>query len=111
MSHDNDIPDDPIGSDLVREDPSFTELVLEFVDGLSDKVREMESALRATDFEALQASAHQLKGSGGGCGYPLITERATQLEQHAKEAAEAECRNAFAELKEICSRIVVSTDD
>ena len=111
MSDNSEIPDGPIGSDLLREDASYAELVTEFVDALGEKVKQMEGAIRTADFEALREAAHQLKGSGGGYGYPILTDRAALLEQHAIGAAVDECFDAFAELKDICARIVVSTDD
>lgn len=111
MTDSSGIPDGPIESDLLRDDDSFAELVEQFVEELGEKVRQMEDAVRAADFEALRVAAHQLKGSGGGYGYPILTDRAAQLEQHAKSAAIDKCLDAFAELKEICGRVVVSTDD
>ena len=105
----NNIPSvpDPIGSELVKEDPSFADIVGEFVEGLSARLTAMEEALRGSDFETLRTAAHQLKGSGGGYGYPLVTERATELEQHARAQAHDDCVQSFGELQRICSRIVV----
>ena len=78
-----------------------------FVDGLKGRVSAMETAARDGDFEALRASAHQLKGSGGGYGYPILTERAAVLEQEAKEQAAEQCLAALEGLKQVCDRIVV----
>lgn len=97
----------PIGSELVREDASFADIVLQFVNSLSERVNRMEEAIRAADFEALRVAAHQLKGSGGGYGYPVLTERAAELERKAKMKTIDECVAALNELKQICSRVVV----
>ncbi len=67
----------------------------------------MEEAVRASDFEALRRTAHQLKGSGGGYGYPILTQKAAILERHAGAAALDECLDALDELKVICDRVVV----
>ena len=111
MADRNQNPDGDIGSDLVREDASFAELVTQFVAGLSERVTRMEDAIRAADFDALQVAAHQLKGSGGGYGYPILTVRAAQLERHARNQALDQCVEAIEELKTICERVVVDSAD
>ena len=93
----------PIISELVKEDAAFTDIVLTFVEGLGNRLREMEQAVRRSDFEGLRAAAHQLKGSGGGYGYPILTDRAARLEASAKAQALQECLDALMELKEIAS--------
>jgi HPt (histidine-containing phosphotransfer) domain-containing protein len=100
-----------IGSELVREDASFADIVLQFVNSLSDRVSRMEDAIRAADFEALRVAAHQLKGSGGGYGYPVLTERAAELERMAKMKTIDECASALNELKQICSCVVAEAAD
>lgn len=111
MADRNQNPDGDIGSDLVREDASLAELVTQFVAGLSERVTRMEEAIRAADFDALQVAAHQLKGSGGGYGYPILTVRAAQLERHARNQALAECVETIEELKDICEHVVVDSAD
>lgn len=98
---------DRIGSELVRDDPDFADLVAQFVEGLNDRLNVMENALGEADFETLRAAAHQLKGSGGGYGYPLLTEHAGQLEQLATHRELDDCLAAVDTLKKICSRVVV----
>lgn len=107
MNQDERDPQDLIGSELVREDASFADIVVQFIDGLSARLERMEQAIRTSDFEALRVAAHQLKGSGGGYGYPILTDRARELEQHAREKALDDCISSLAELKELCGRVVV----
>ena len=99
---------DPIESLLVREDPKFSDLVAEFVDGLAERIADMEQAMRAADFEQLRICAHRLKGSGGGYGYPLLTEYAASLEQSARQQAIDACEEQIDEIKKICDRVVVT---
>ena len=63
MTDDLQTPDGPIGSDLLKEDPSFADIVVQFVEGLSNRLATMEEALNTSDFQALRVAAHQLKGS------------------------------------------------
>lgn len=103
-------PDDPIPSDLVNQDKSFTDLVQEFVDGLDRRMADMGAALSVGDFQALTHLAHQLKGSGGGYGYPVLTELSSQIEQHALTEALPACQQALDELKVMITRVVVKPD-
>ncbi len=110
MTDDHQTPDDPMGSELLKEDPSYADIVVQFVEGLSNRLATMEEALNSSDFQALRIAAHQLKGSGGGYGYPLLTERAAELEQHAKESLSDKCGEQLEELKQLCARVVVSAN-
>ena len=107
MTDGHDDANKKIGSELLREDASLEGVVLAFVDGLKSRVSAMEAAARDGDFEALRTSAHQLKGSGGGYGYSILTNRAAVLEQEAQAQATEQCLAALEELKQVCDRIVV----
>ncbi|MFQ5494205.1 MAG: Hpt domain-containing protein [Phycisphaerae bacterium] len=110
MAADQSNPENFIGSRLVQEDPSFADIVEEFVEGIKERLTTMDQAIQAGDYDRLRSAAHQLKGSGGGYGYPTLTERAATLEQTAKNGAMDECVKAFSDLKSLCERVVVSTD-
>ncbi len=97
----------PIASTLVADDPSFADLVEEFVDGLDERLDTMRKAIEAEDFDNLRVLAHQLKGAGGGHGYQILTETAATIETHATVGGTAECRSGLDELTAIRSRIVV----
>ncbi|MEK6677479.1 MAG: Hpt domain-containing protein [Planctomycetota bacterium] len=109
MAHDNVVPDGPIASTLVLEDPSFTDLVEQFIDALPERIANMIRATRAADFDALRVAAHQLKGSGGGYGYSVLTECAAKLEGSAKKQAMDDCIKSLEELQNLCARVVVTS--
>jgi histidine phosphotransfer protein HptB len=98
----------PIASDLVKEDPTFADLVEEFVAGLDQRVQGMRDAVGGSDFETLKSLAHQLKGAGGGHGYPILTEKAAALEQDAVAEQVDACKTMVDELASLISRVVVS---
>ena len=110
MMSDASTTTEKISSELVREDVAFAAIVTEFLDGLNARLKTMQNAIGSCDFDALRVAAHQLKGSGGGYGYPALTEQATMLEQSAIENAAEECKKAIAELDTLCARLVVSED-
>ncbi len=105
MADDPQNSHDPLESELIRQDPSLADIVMEFVDGLQGRIETMQQSLDNSDFDTLRTIAHQLRGSGGGYGYPLITERAHELELHAGSTARAECSAGVAELRKLCERI------
>jgi HPt (histidine-containing phosphotransfer) domain-containing protein len=96
-----------IGSELLRDDPTFANIVLEFVEGLSFRLNTMEKAIREDNFAALRTAAHQLRGSGDGYGYPVLSHQAAELERRAESEAHSACIEALKDLKDLCRRIVV----
>jgi HPt (histidine-containing phosphotransfer) domain-containing protein len=72
-------------------DPDMKEMLEEFVALLPERANELSSLLRGGDLEQLRRAVHQLKGAGGGYGFPQITEAAAAAEQRikAKEALES----------------------
>lgn len=107
MITDKQTSDGLIGSELVQEDAAYEDIVVQFIEGLSGRLATMEDALREADFETLRAAAHQLKGSGGGYGYPILTKFAAELETLARAQALQQCVSQVDELKGLVKRIVV----
>lgn len=99
---------DRIVSQLVAEDPSFADLVSEYLRGLSAQVGTLRSALRAGELDSLRTIAHQLKGSGGAHGFPLLTQKAAVLEDHAVQKQAEACAQALQELADLIARLAVS---
>jgi HPt (histidine-containing phosphotransfer) domain-containing protein len=80
---DND-PPTVIHSEYESE-PAIAEILNVFTDSLPGMIGDMCSSLQGGDGTTLASLAHQLKGSGGGYGYPMLTAVSAQLEQAAKE--------------------------
>ena len=66
------------------DDPDIGTILDEFIDGLVAQVEDMRQWLAQAKFSDLQRGAHRIKGSGGGYGYPVLTEAARSLEDAAK---------------------------
>jgi len=90
---------EPIHSEY-ESDPDMMEIVVEFVAELKDRIATLESLHAAGDLDELRVLAHQLKGAGGGYGFPQITEVAGVLEASLKEAAPPE--QIAGELEQLC---------
>ncbi len=98
---------DPIYSELAQHDKDFAEIVQLFVDGLLSRLESMQEALAKNDLQSLRRFAHQLKGSGGGHGYPILTDTASKLEQQAIEGQVDELKTALADLANLIARVKV----
>ena len=66
------------------DDPNMIDLIEQFIHRLPRRIVAMRQALANTHHEELRRLAHQLKGAGGGYGYPCLTEGARALEDAAK---------------------------
>ena len=64
-------------------DPDLASILDTFVEALPEKVAAMRLALGGGQHDELRRLAHQLKGAGGGYGYPSLTEAARALEAAA----------------------------
>ncbi len=98
---------EPIYSDLAQSAPAFSEIVELFVDGLTQRLDAMQDALRATDMDRPRRLVHQLKGNGGGHGYPTLSQNASQLEQQVLQGATGEITQGLEELADLVARIKV----
>ena len=107
MSNEPNPSNEPIESELLRDDPSFADIVIPFVQGLAERLRVMEESINAQDLDALRVAAHQLKGAGGGYGFPSLSDHAAELEQQARQAKIDDCTQAVEDLKQLIARIVI----
>lgn len=93
-------------------DPDMQPLLAEFVGELPERISHLNVLATAGEYTELGRLAHQLKGAGGGYGYPAITEAAARLEQAARDPAveAATVADALAELADSCNAAAVALD-
>jgi HPt (histidine-containing phosphotransfer) domain-containing protein len=92
-------------------DDEMMEIVREFAGELPARIARIEELLAAGDEEELGRLAHQLKGAGGGYGFPQITEAAAGLEQAIKSAVgESEVKDRAALLTRTMRAVEVSEE-
>lgn len=72
--------DAPIISTLFENEPDLADLVHIYVEKLPSIVEEMAQAINGENWAKVKSKAHDMKGTGGGYGYPQITELARQIE-------------------------------
>ena len=91
----------------LAEDPDIAPLIDGFLSRLSPKVTDMAEHLSANRLDELAKLAHQLKGSGGGYGFPLISEAAQRVEEHAQSDPDLEqIQRAVTELTNLCQQAI-----
>ena len=72
------------------EDPGMRDLVVEFVGRLPGQIARIQQLLDEQNLQELGRAVHQLKGAGGGYGFPKITEMALKAETEVKAGAALE---------------------
>jgi len=91
-----------------ENDADMLEIVREFAAELPARVAKLEAHLSLGELRELQTLAHQLKGAGGGYGFPQITELAASLESALKQGAdEAVVKDRAAALCALLRAVVV----
>jgi len=90
----------------LADDPNFTPLVEEFLAGLNDRLNEIDSAWKTEAWEKMRSAVHQLKGAGGGYGYPTITDRARDVEDAITQTTYDQMTARMASLKAQCQAAI-----
>ena len=86
-------------------EPEMVELIRSFVEHLPGCVAELRETMECGDREHAATIAHQLKGSAGSYGFPIITDAAARLEHALRDgASEAALSQASRELASLCLR-------
>jgi len=93
----------------LADEPGMAPLVDKFLNNLGPKVSHMTEYLSTNRLADLAALAHQLKGTGGGYGFPSISNAASRVEQHAKTSTDLEqLQLAVAELTGLCRQAIAA---
>ncbi|MBL8763337.1 MAG: Hpt domain-containing protein [Phycisphaerae bacterium] len=102
---------DPIFSQFAQ-DPEMREIVGLFINEMPTRIAAMRSAWEGQRLEELRRLAHQLKGAGGGYGFPDLGSAAGGLESTLSAVSDgvlgpqlASLRAQFAELLSLCERV------
>lgn len=107
------------GKPLLSEfagDPDMRELIELFVSEMPERVASLEALWRERQLEPLCRLAHQLRGAGGGYGFPPVSSAAGTLEEAIKSVMTAASpstslatvQQQVEELISICRRVSAS---
>lgn len=95
QDHENE---QPIISELYKEDPSTLEIIRQFVKNLPGLINRIKLAQNEKRWEELAATNHELKGVGGGYGYPELSLLALNIENELNS-------NNYSEVEKLIQRI------
>ena len=76
---------EPIKSLVVCVDVEIEDLVPGFLERRQEDIKAILEGCLQRDFETIRVLAHNMKGSGGGYGFDVISDLGRCLEQGAKE--------------------------
>jgi two-component system sensor histidine kinase/response regulator len=85
--------------------PGLEDIVPGYLASRRKEVPEMMALLAASDFARLAVLGHNLKGTGGGYGFPELTRLGAALEQSAKQADYGTLRTHMTELGNYLDRV------
>ncbi len=97
--------DEAIQSEFA-DDPDMTEVIEEFIALLPGTMAAMSEALANNCHEELRRLSHQLKGAGGGYGYPSLTDKALIVEDAAKAGDVEAAKLALNKLQTLTRAVV-----
>jgi CheY-like chemotaxis protein len=99
-------PAEPVLKSRYADDESMLEPIAQFVERLPIRVASLQEQLAAGTIESLRQTVHQLKGAGGGYGFPEITACAAGVERTIKaQAAVEQIATEVAALTELIRRV------
>ncbi len=75
--------DEPADGLVVRVEQDMADVVPAYLDKRRKDIEAYRRALEDGDFEALRMMGHKMKGTGGGYGFPVLTEIGGAIEQAA----------------------------
>lgn len=96
----------PVYSEFA-DDPDFCDLLGMFLESLNERRSELDSLFQKRQWDTLGQVAHQIKGAGGGYGFPGLTRKASGLEEAVKRANQDEIAYVMQELFAYMDRLCV----
>ena len=91
----------------VTVDKDLEDLVPGFLGNRQRDIERVEALLGKGDFDGIRIIGHSMKGSGGGYGFPFITEIGAGLERAAIARDADIIRNAISELRHYLAQVEI----
>lgn len=86
-------------------DKDMTAVISDFVTGLPAQVAKLHGLVESNNLAELRRAVHQLKGAGGGYGFPQITQFALQAENELKATTGELTENVLGRVNELVDLI------
>lgn len=88
-------------------DSSLREIVPGYLANRRSDVAALQAALERGDFPAIRMTAHKIKGTGGGYGFPVLTDLGAAIENAALASDAASIAGSLAELDRYLATVQV----
>ena len=95
----------PLNSRLCEEVPEFGDLVNQFIGKLPELIAKIDDAYYGQEWQRFIEAVHNLKGMGGGFGFPQLTEHAAAIEKLHALQDEVGIQHHIGELHHLLLRI------
>ncbi|MBA3534899.1 MAG: Hpt domain-containing protein [Ardenticatenales bacterium] len=92
---------------VVRVHPKIIDLIPRYLENQRQCARTIQDALLHQDYYQVERLAHDMKGSGGGYGFPFITMIGDSLEKAARVADTETIRGKVDELLDYLNRLEI----
>jgi HPt (histidine-containing phosphotransfer) domain-containing protein len=100
-----------ITSDLLVEEPDLIDLVDKFISRLPGMHDAIIKTHDAEDWETFSGLIHQMKGVGGGYGYPMLTRLCVDIEAAIKEKNFVKVQMQLNEFKFMSEQILAGDNE
>ena len=97
---------EPLYSTILENDHEFEDLVTGFINELEPTMKKLKLAVQEQEWEKLLMLIHQLKGLGGGYGFPDITDISAKIEFQLIRKNYTEASSILTELYNVFERII-----
>ena len=98
-------------SDLLEDDPDLIDLIDKFISRLPGMWASIKDAFKADDEKEYLRLIHQMKGVGGGYGYPILTELCSKIEFQTESQNKEEVNYLMEEIDLIVEQILNGKDE
>lgn len=98
-----------ITSDLLEDEADLIDLIDKFMARLPDFMESITRTYAEKNQEEFSGLIHQLKGVGGGYGYPMLTEICARIEEENKAGSNLDL--VMAEFTVMCEEILAGSDE
>lgn len=92
----------------VNIDPELEDIVPIFLSNMEKNLDQLQKAITNADFETSRTIGHNMKGSGGGYGFDLVTDIGMKIEEAAKAQDEKTIKDGLATLIDYMKNVEIS---
>ncbi len=92
---------------IIKVDSDLEEIVPGFIEDWIKETKSMQEALEKNDYDTIRKIGHDMKGTGGACGFDDVTDMGSKLEITAKNMDSDAIREILGALSSYFKKIEV----